>query len=69
MGPTWPFFLMYGSHGMRHTGFLQVDDGQPDTPILRRHNVSSHGPSIMCNVVCIKSRVYSWATSFFEVTL
>ena len=30
MGPTWPFVLMYGSHGMRHTGFPQVDDGQRD---------------------------------------
>ena len=30
MGQTWPFLLMYGSHGMRHTGFLQVDGGQRD---------------------------------------
>ena len=30
MGPTWPFLLMYGSRGMRHTGFPQVDDGQQD---------------------------------------
>ena len=30
MGPTWPFLLMYESHGMRHTGFPQVDDGQWD---------------------------------------
>ena len=30
MGPTWPFLLMYGSHGMRHTGFPQVDGGQRD---------------------------------------
>ena len=28
MGPTWPFLLMFGSHGMRHTGFPQVDGGQ-----------------------------------------
>ena len=28
MGPTWPFLLMFGSHGMRHTGFLLVDGGQ-----------------------------------------
>ena len=30
MGPTWPFLLMYGSRGMRHTGFSQVDGGQRD---------------------------------------
>ena len=30
--PMWPFLLMYGSHDMRHTGFLQVDVGQRDTP-------------------------------------
>ena len=30
MGSTWPFLLMYGSHGMRHTGFPQVDGGQRD---------------------------------------
>ena len=31
MGPTWPFFLlMFGSHGMRHTGFPQVNGGQRD---------------------------------------
>ena len=23
-GPTWPFLLMYGSHDMRHTGFLKL---------------------------------------------
>ena len=28
MGPTWPLLLMNGSHGMRHTGFPQVDGGQ-----------------------------------------
>ena len=28
----WPFLLMYGSHDMRHTGFLQVDGGQRDNP-------------------------------------
>ena len=32
MGPTWPFLLMFDSHGMRHIGFLQVDGGQRDTP-------------------------------------
>ena len=30
MGPAWPFLLMYGSHGMRHRGFPQVDGGQRD---------------------------------------
>ena len=30
MGPTWPFLLMYGSHGMRHIGFPQVNGGQRD---------------------------------------
>ena len=30
MGPTWPLLLMYESHGMGHTGFLQVDGGQRD---------------------------------------
>ena len=24
-GPKWPFLLMYGSHGMRHTGIPRVD--------------------------------------------
>ena len=31
MGPTWPFLLMDGSHGMRHAGFrkLTVVNGTP----------------------------------------
>ena len=29
-GPYWVILLMYGSHEMRHTGFLQVDGGQLD---------------------------------------
>ena len=28
--PMWPFLLMYESHDVRHTGFLQVDSGQRD---------------------------------------
>ena len=24
MGPTWPFLLMFGSHDMRHIGFLRL---------------------------------------------
>ena len=25
-GPKWPFLLMYGSHDVRHTGILRVDE-------------------------------------------
>ena len=32
------FLLMYESHDMRHTNFLQVDSGQRDTP----RNGASH---------------------------
>ena len=32
MGLTWPFLLMFGSHGMRHTDFPQIDGGQRDPP-------------------------------------
>ena len=38
-GLTWPFLLMYGSHGMRDTGFPQVDGGQRETPVLGRHSL------------------------------
>ena len=41
--PMWPFSLMYESHDMRHTGFLQVDDGQRDPREM--------GPHI-CGPVC-----------------
>ena len=29
---------MYGSHDIRHTGFLQVDSGQRDPRDLGRHS-------------------------------
>ena len=32
MSSTWPFLLMFGFHGMRHTGFSQIDGGQPGHP-------------------------------------
>ena len=35
--PMWAFLLTYGSHDMRHTGFLQVDGGQRDTREMGRH--------------------------------
>ena len=35
--PMWPFFLKYGSHDMRHTGFLQVNGGQQDPWEMGRH--------------------------------
>ena len=38
-GPYWVILLMYESHEMRHTGFLQVDGGQRDP----RVEVSQHG--------------------------
>ena len=38
MGLTWPFLLMDESHGMRHTGFLQVDCDapKPEDPLTTR---------------------------------
>ena len=36
-GPYWVILLIYGSHDMRYTGFLQVDDGQRDPRKLGRH--------------------------------
>ena len=40
--PYWVILLMYESHEMRHTGFLQVDGGQRD-PGSRHHiMVSEH---------------------------
>ena len=47
--PKWPFLLMYGSHNMRHTSFLQVDrlstdprvDGLSTNPRdLGRYNIN-----------------------------
>ena len=38
--PYWVILLMYGSHEMRHTGFLQVDGGQRDP----RVGASQMGP-------------------------
>ena len=40
-GPKWPFLLMYGSHDMRHTGFLWVDGLSTDPRDLGRHNVNT----------------------------
>ena len=40
-GPKLPFLLMYGSHNMRHTGFLRVDGLSTDPRDLGRHT-SSH---------------------------
>ena len=37
-GPKLPFLLMYGSHDMRHTGFLRVDGLSRDPQDLGRHN-------------------------------
>ena len=36
-GPKWLFLLMYGSHDMRHIGFLRVDSGQQDARDLGLH--------------------------------
>ena len=36
-GPDVAILLMYGSHDIRHTGFLQVDSGQRDPRDLGRH--------------------------------
>ena len=36
-GPKWPFLLIYGSHDMRHTGFLRVDGLSTDPRNLGRH--------------------------------
>ena len=40
MGPSGHFFflLMYGSHNMRHTGFLRVDGLSTDPREMGRHN-------------------------------
>ena len=43
MGPKWPFLLMYGSHDMRHTGFLQVNGGQRDPRDSGHHRRSTCG--------------------------
>ena len=39
----WPFLLMYGSHDMRHIGFLQVDGGQRDPRVLECHTSTRRG--------------------------
>ena len=36
-GPKWSFLLMYGSHDMRHTGFLLVDGLSTDLQDLGCH--------------------------------
>ena len=36
-GPKWPFLLMYGSHDMRHIGFLRVDGLSTDPRDLGLH--------------------------------
>ena len=38
----WPLLLMYESHDMRHTGFLQVDGGQRDPREMGRHSEAHH---------------------------
>ena len=35
-GPYWVILLMYESHKMRHTSFLQVDGGLQDPRVKRR---------------------------------
>ena len=40
-GPKWPFLLMYGSHDMRHTGFLQVDGLSTDLPRFGASHIAS----------------------------
>ena len=39
--PMWPFLLIYGSHNMRHTDFLQVDGGQRDPREMGLHSFNS----------------------------
>ena len=36
-GPDVAILLIYGSHDMRHTGFLQIDGGQRDPREMGRH--------------------------------
>ena len=39
--PGLPFLLTYGSHVMRHTGFLQVDGSQRDPREMGHHSLVS----------------------------
>ena len=58
--PMWPLVLMYGSHDMRHIGFLQVEGGQRDPREMGRqqdHTIESHFPCMKIgqNLLCTGS--------------
>ena len=55
MGPTWPYLLMHGSRGMRHTGFPQVDGGQQD-PRDRGVTINVYWGVVQVTLLMIKKK-------------